>query len=106
MRACGPRGSGTTPAIAEAKRSVSAAGPTVDGDAPRFVGVELDGTAGAGAGLCFHSFRRFRKGEFSEGGSVSARSLASSVDRPRRAMARIYHSGLACYSQATVLGGF
>ena len=103
MRACGPRGSGTTPAIAEAKRSVSAA---VDGDASSFVGVELVGTAGAGGGLCFHSFRRFRKGEFSEGGSVSARSLASSVDRPRRAIARIYHSGLACYSQATVLGGF
>src|SRR5262245_16137573 len=104
-RVCGPRGSGTTPTIAEAKRSVSTAAPAVDGDASSFVGAELDGTAGAGTGLCFHSFRRFRKGEFNAGGSVSARSLASSVDRPRRAIARIYHSGLACYSQATVLGG-
>jgi hypothetical protein len=100
MRVCGPRASGTTSAIAEAKRSVSP--PSAGGDTGvwSFRGVEVEGRGGGGSGLAFHCFRRSRKGTFSDSGAGSARPLASSDDRPRRAMAPIYHSDLTGYSQA------
>src|SRR5262245_29089506 len=100
MRVWGPRASGTTSAIADAKRSVS---PPSAADATTAWTFGADGAgarAGGGSGLLFHRFRRSRKGRFSDADAGSARLLASSVDRPRRAMARIYHSDLTGYSQS------
>jgi hypothetical protein len=100
MRVWGPRASGTTPAIADANRSVSPPSTGADTGVWSFGGDGVEGRAAGGFGLPFHCFRRSRKGAFRDAGAGSARPLASSDDRPRRAMARIYHSDLTGYSQA------